>query len=143
MLVLVQAVLRLCVGACTGSIEIVCWCLYRLETLCLDKIILEKLLANISRSGGLEGVVYNAVTYLSSQAVRLLEPARLKDEVEEKQWKEVLLKLYLNQSLVSLKLNKYRLAVAQCRRALDIDPRNVKANFRLGQVSRSQCGCRD
>ncbi len=127
-------------GLLLGVHDKLCWCLYRLETNCLSRIILEKLLASISRSEGLEGdCLYNAATHSivpPPQAVRLLESARLKDEIEEKQWKEVLLKLYLNQSLVSLKLNRHRLAVAQCKRALDIDPRNVKANFRLGQVSR-------
>ena len=73
-------------------------------------------------------------THTHNQAVRLLEGARLKDEKEEEEWKQVLLKLYLNQSLVSLKMKKYRLAIAQCRKALDIQPKNVKANFRLGQV---------
>ncbi|XP_064391991.1 inactive peptidyl-prolyl cis-trans isomerase FKBP6-like [Halichondria panicea] len=100
---------------------------------------LEQLLAvaNAEREAGNELFKQNNFGKASSKylkAVRLLESARLKDEIEEKQWKEVLLKLYLNQSLVSLKLNKHRLAVAQCKRALDIDPRNVKANFRLGQA---------
>ena len=81
-------------------------------------------------------LVLHTHTHTHTQAVRLLEGAHLKDEKDEKEWKQVLLKLYLNQSLVSLKMNKYRLAIAQCRKALDIEPNNVKANFRLGRVNK-------
>ena len=68
------------------------------------------------------------------QAVRLLEEKRLKNEEEEQKWKAVLLKLYLNQSLCSLRLGRPKLAITQCRKVLDFDPKNVKAYFRLGQV---------
>ena len=46
-----------------------------------------------------------------SRAVRLLEERRLKDAEEEKKWKAVLLKLYLNQSLCSLRQGKPKLAI--------------------------------
>ena len=74
-------------------------------------------------------------TSFRAQAVRLLEEKRLKNEEEEKKWKAVLLKLYLNQSLCSLRLGRPKLAITQCRKVLDFDPNNVKAYFRLGQVS--------
>ena len=68
------------------------------------------------------------------KAVRLLEEKRLKDDEEEKKWKAVLLKLYLNQSLCSLRQGKPKLAITQCRKVMELDPKNVKAHFRLGQV---------
>ena len=51
-------------GLLLGVHDKLCWCLYRLETNCLSRIILEKLLASISRSEGLEGdCLYNAATH--------------------------------------------------------------------------------
>ena len=66
--------------------------------------------------------------------MRLLEEKRLKDAEEEKKWKAVLLKLYLNQSLCSLRQSKPKLAITQSRKVMELDPKNVKAHFRLGQV---------
>ena len=68
------------------------------------------------------------------QAVRLLEEKKLKDAEEERKWKAGLLKLYLNQSLCSLRQGKPKLAITQCRKVTEFDPKNVKAHFRLGQV---------
>ena len=78
--------------------------------------------------------VYNNYYWYLSQAVHLLEEKRLKDAEEEKKWKAVLLKLYLNQSLCSLRQSKPKLAITQCRKVMELDPKNVKAHFRLGQV---------
>ena len=69
-----------------------------------------------------------------SQAVRLLEERHLKDSEEERKWKATLLKLYLNQSLCSLRQGKYKLAITQCKKVMEFDPKNVKAHFRLGKV---------
>ena len=74
------------------------------------------------------------------QAVRLLEEKRLKNEQEEEKWKAVLLKLYLNQSLCSLRQGKPKLAITQCRKVIDFDQKNVKAYFRLGQVRIASSG---
>ena len=66
--------------------------------------------------------------------MRLLENARLKNDEEEEKWKSVLVKLLLNQSLCSLRMRKGRLAISQCRRVLELEAKNVKAHFRIGQV---------
>ncbi len=68
----------------------------------------------------------------------MLEPAHLKDEKEEEKWKEMLIKLYLNLALTNLKQCKSPLAIINCRRVLELDSHNVKATFRLGQVSAVQ-----
>ena len=85
-------------------------------------------------------VVYTTVpssVVPSLQALRKLEDIRLKDEAEEDQWKAILLKLYLNLALCSHKQRKPKLVITNCRKALEFDPSNVKAFFRLGQVIKS------
>ena len=69
--------------------------------------------------------------------MRQLEAVRLKDEAEERVWETSLKKLYLNLSLCSLKQRKSQLALSNCRRVLELDSKNVKAIFRIGQV----CHC--
>lgn len=71
-----------------------------------------------------------------SQALRLLENARLQSEHEETQWKEVCLKLYLNLSLCDLKQARSGRACKYARKALDIDKKNVKALYRLARALR-------
>jgi len=73
----------------------------------------------------------------TSKAIRLLENTRLKDEKEEHQWKQVLVKLYLNLCLCNLRLKKPKPVITHCRKTLELDPENVKAHFRLGQVRKS------
>ena len=68
------------------------------------------------------------------QAIRQLEPVRLKGEEEEEVWRVSLKKLYLNLSLCNLKQRKSQLALSNCRRVLELDGKNVKALFRIGQV---------
>ena len=68
------------------------------------------------------------------QAIRQLEPVRLKGEEEEEVWRASLKKLYLNLSLCNLKQRKSQLALSNCRRVLELDGKNVKALFRIGQV---------
>lgn len=68
------------------------------------------------------------------QAVRLLENRRLKNAEEEKKWKQILVKLYLNLSLCYLRMRKPKPAITYSRNVLDFEPKNVKAIFRLGQV---------
>ena len=64
----------------------------------------------------------------------MLENRRLKDDEEEKKWKKALIKLYLNLSLCNLRMHRPKPAITNCRNALDLDEKNVKAVFRLGQV---------
>ena len=71
-----------------------------------------------------------------SQALRLLENANLKDEDEEKEMKKAALRLYLNISLCDLKQAKSGNACKFARKALDIDPKNVKALYRLARALR-------
>lgn len=68
-----------------------------------------------------------------SQALRLIENARLQNEKEEQQMKEVSLKLFLNLSLCDLKQTRSGRACKYARKALDLDRKNVKALFRLAQ----------
>lgn len=68
----------------------------------------------------------------------MLEKRRLKNVEEEEKWKNVLVKLYLNQSLCFLRMHKPRPAITSCRNVLDLEGGNVKAVFRLGQVSVTQ-----
>ena len=70
----------------------------------------------------------------SHKAIRLLENVRLKNEEEECQWKEVLVKLYLNLCLCNLRQKKSKPVITYCKKALELDPQNIKAHFRLGQV---------
>ncbi len=70
------------------------------------------------------------------QAIRILEAAHLKDEAEERLWKTSLKKLYLNLSLCNLRQRKSDLAISNCQRVLELDRKNVKACFRMGQVGR-------
>lgn len=70
------------------------------------------------------------------KAIYLLENTRLTEEEEEKKWKSVMLKLYLNMSQVSLKQVKPKKAIFFCKLALDFDPKNVKALFRYGVVTK-------
>jgi len=71
-----------------------------------------------------------------SRALRLLENARLKDEEDEKLMKEACQKLYLNLSLCDLKQKRSGRAAKYARKALECDPRNVKAIYRLGMALR-------
>jgi len=71
-----------------------------------------------------------------SQAARLLENGHLQNEKEEVKMKEILLKLYLNISLCQLKLNMHPMACKYARKALEIQPKNVKALWRLARALR-------
>lgn len=60
----------------------------------------------------------------------------MKDEAEERLWKTSLKKLYLNLSLCNLRQRRSDLAISNCQRVLELDGKNVKACFRMGQVGR-------
>jgi len=68
-----------------------------------------------------------------SRAIRLLENARLKNEQEENLMKQSALKLYLNMALCDLKEAKAGRACKNSRKALDIEPKNPKALYRLAR----------
>jgi tetratricopeptide (TPR) repeat protein len=68
------------------------------------------------------------------KAVRQLESVRLRDDEQEAVWRASLSKLYLNLSLCSLRQRKSQLALSNCRKVLELDGKNVKAFFRLGQA---------
>ncbi|CAI8015330.1 Inactive peptidyl-prolyl cis-trans isomerase FKBP6 [Geodia barretti] len=68
------------------------------------------------------------------KAVRQLEAVRLRDANQEAVWRTSLKKLYLNLSLCSLRQRKSQLALSNCRRVLELDGKNVKAFFRIGQA---------
>lgn len=65
------------------------------------------------------------------KGIQLLESSRLQDDSEEKIMKNALLVLYLNASLCSLKLGQGVRAKKYGRKALDLDPTNIKAIFRI------------
>lgn len=71
-----------------------------------------------------------------SQALRLLENTNLSDEAEENLMKKSALKLYLNLCLCNMKQARYGRSCKYARKALDVDSKNVKALFRLGQSLR-------
>lgn len=73
-----------------------------------------------------------STTYM--RAIRLLENANLKNDYEELQMKESVLKLYLNMAICDLKEAKSGRACKYARKALDIDPKNVKALFRFARA---------
>ena len=71
----------------------------------------------------------------------MLETVRLKDEEEEVVWKTAMKKLYLNLALCNLKQRKSEFALSNCRHVLELDGKNVKAIFRMGQVCLEQPWC--
>ncbi|XP_077995368.1 inactive peptidyl-prolyl cis-trans isomerase FKBP6-like [Glandiceps talaboti] len=69
-----------------------------------------------------------------NEALQILENCHLKDEIEEKAMQKVLLKLYLNMALCSIKLCRSNRAITFSKKALEIDEKNVKALFRCGKA---------
>lgn len=68
------------------------------------------------------------------KAIHLLHKIRLANEEEENRWNAAMLKLYLNMSQVSLKQVKPKKTIYFCKLVIDLEPQNVKAHFRYGQV---------
>ncbi|XP_028415174.1 inactive peptidyl-prolyl cis-trans isomerase FKBP6-like [Dendronephthya gigantea] len=67
------------------------------------------------------------------KGIQLLEMCRVKDEREEREMNISLLALYINASLCALKLGQGARAKKFGRKALDIDPKNIKAIYRVAQ----------
>ena len=68
------------------------------------------------------------------KAIYLLENTNIKTEEEEAKIKAVSLKVFLNMSQICLKQAEPKKAIFYCKSALDLDPGNIKATFRYGQV---------
>jgi len=89
------------------------------------------------RKTGNEAFELNQVKRASTsymRAIRLLENANLKNEYEEIEMKKSALKLYLNMALMDLKEAKSGRACKHARKALEIEPKNVKALYRLARA---------
>lgn len=72
------------------------------------------------------------------KAIKILEDCHLQNQDQERLLNEVLLKIYLNAAHCSLELAQSARAVKYARKALSIDPRNVKALYRLGKAYRNE-----
>jgi len=68
------------------------------------------------------------------KAIKLLEECSLQNENEEKQMNDVLLKLYSNMSQCALEQGQSGRAIKYARKVLYVDPKNIKALFRLGKA---------
>ena len=78
---------------------------------------------------------------LSTQAIRILEDANLKDDEDEVLQSRALVKLYLNRSMCAIKLEKWDHAITFSNKALYLDPKNAKALYRF-VFSTSEIGCK-
>ncbi|XP_014664878.1 PREDICTED: inactive peptidyl-prolyl cis-trans isomerase FKBP6-like [Priapulus caudatus] len=67
------------------------------------------------------------------KAIRLLEECRLQDEIEEKRQQELLLKLYLNMSVTSIKIGSFPQGITFARQALELEQDNAKALYQIGK----------
>lgn len=68
------------------------------------------------------------------KAIKLLEECSLQDEKEEKEMNVILLKLYSNMTQCALELGQSARAIKYARKVLYVDPKNVKALFRMGKA---------
>lgn len=70
-----------------------------------------------------------------NRAIKILEDRMTANEEQEKRAKHLLLKLYCNVATVLNELRKHYAASTYCKRALQIDPKNVKALYHYGKAS--------
>ena len=68
------------------------------------------------------------------KAIYLLDNTPVNTDDDEVKMKHVKLKLYLNISQICLKQTKPKKTIFYCKLALFIEPDNIKALFRYGQV---------
>lgn len=66
----------------------------------------------------------------------MLEDVEMKDEEQEKRQQELLRDLQLNRAHCCLKVGWPKKACIALQKALEIDPRNAKANFRMAKAKR-------
>ncbi|RMX50984.1 hypothetical protein pdam_00013917 [Pocillopora damicornis] len=72
------------------------------------------------------------------KAIKLLENCHLQNADQERWMNEVLLKLYLNAAHCFLELAEVKKVLTYARKALGIDPKNVKALYRMGKALQKQ-----
>ncbi|XP_065831205.1 inactive peptidyl-prolyl cis-trans isomerase FKBP6-like [Oscarella lobularis] len=70
------------------------------------------------------------------KCIGFLEKASMKDEAEEKMWREELIKLYLNVAVCCIRKRIGPKAITYCNKVRDLDRRNAKAYFCQGQAYR-------
>ncbi|XP_067129630.1 inactive peptidyl-prolyl cis-trans isomerase FKBP6-like [Centruroides vittatus] len=70
------------------------------------------------------------------KAVKLIDNITVANE-EDNERNDCLLKLYLNISLCCIKQHEYKYAVIYAKKALNIDPKNTKGNYRCGKALRN------
>ena len=70
------------------------------------------------------------------KGVRLLEDSPLADEAEELRQLRLLLKLRLNRSQCLIKMCWPKKACIELAKALEMDPKNAKALFRMGRAKK-------
>lgn len=68
--------------------------------------------------------------------IKLLEDCEMANEGEEERQKKLLLKLYLNRSHCNINVQFPKKACLDLQKALEIEPSNPKALFRLGKAKR-------
>jgi len=93
--------------------------------------------ANSEREAGNDFYKRNQVNRAISKymkAIKILEDCNLQNRDQERWMNEVLLKTYLNAAHCSLELVQPARAIKYARKALEIDPRNVKALYRMGKA---------
>ncbi|CAF0758062.1 unnamed protein product [Didymodactylos carnosus] len=76
-----------------------------------------------------------AIRYYAKGKQFLLK-TKLQNEDEEKQYQQMLLKLYLNSAQCYLKLKNFSRTIKNCQEALALDPNNVKALYRMSMSYR-------
>ncbi|XP_015781693.1 inactive peptidyl-prolyl cis-trans isomerase FKBP6 [Tetranychus urticae] len=77
---------------------------------------------------------YREAAMRYSKAIKFLEKYFYKDTEEQKAGHEILSKLYPNNANALIRLKKLRPAMVCCRKALQIDPNNVKALCQYGKA---------
>jgi len=75
---------------------------------------------------------YKESAFRFRRAIRCLEQLTYKSNDDDKKSKELLLKLYVNIANSYNKLQKPFIAMSNCKRALQIEPNNVKALYQYG-----------
>ncbi|XP_078363308.1 inactive peptidyl-prolyl cis-trans isomerase FKBP6-like isoform X2 [Oculina patagonica] len=97
--------------------------------------------ANSEREAGNDFYKRNQVPRAVSKylkAIKLLENCKLQNADQERWMNEVLLKLYLNAAHCYLELVEVKKVLTYARKALGIDPKNVKALYRMGKAYTKQ-----
>ncbi|XP_067131100.1 inactive peptidyl-prolyl cis-trans isomerase FKBP6-like [Centruroides vittatus] len=80
---------------------------------------------------------YQSALNKYKKAVKLIDNINVANEEEDNERNDCLLKLYLNISLCCIKQHEYKYAVIYAKKALNIDPKNTKGNYRCGKALRN------